>query len=528
MRSTRNQEEKKKKGIDSLIRRRDGGLWCDLQDLDDDKKEKGICVRAVRVYDLPTRDGRPSTIEVIFHDSKGTRIHARIRRPEMKKFRPKIKEGAVCALKNFVVMRNNQDYKTTNHPFTLTFYEYTHWKDLSAYRFPKFMFNFCPFEKLLEPLSQNLLTDVIGKVIARTGIQSRFVQGVPQRFIELTLEDTRGQQLRCTLWGDYIEKFNESVGAGITNPILIVQFGRPKEYMKEVSISTSFHVTKLILDNDCEEAKEFLKAFKNGDEDSRSSSTFTLTQSSEVTEDSNANLRITTIKNLLTETADGYYWIMADIVSVENYKDWYYLACNNKTCSRKVYVDGDCFRCEQCEKTMTHVEYRYKVTLTLMDESGHATFILWDQECKEIMGIPASKLRDIMIERNGDDNDFPVELEQAVLSKSGLFKTILRNATYYTRIKGPRTFGVLNMVTDPKTVAMYKPVVKERKEMDGWSSYEFEFLNKEVICSGEKGKDKKDKGKQKITEVYEEDEMHHSLKDAGSSTKAKKAKLCIG
>ncbi|VFR01378.1 unnamed protein product [Cuscuta campestris] len=103
------------------------------------------------------------------------------------------------------------------------------------------MFNFCPFEKLLEPLSQNLLTDVIGKVIARTGIQSRFVLEVPQRFIELALEDTRGQQLRCTLWGDYIEKFNESVGAGITNPILI----------------------------------------------------------------------------------DGYYWIMADIVSVENYKDWY-------------------------------------------------------------------------------------------------------------------------------------------------------------------------------------------------------------
>ncbi|VFQ74770.1 unnamed protein product [Cuscuta campestris] len=413
----------------------------------------------------------------------------------MKKFRAKIKEGAVCALKNFIVMRNNQDYKTTNHPFTLTFFEDTHWKDLSAYRFPKFMFNFCPFEKLLEPLSQNLLTDVIGKVIARTGIQSRFVLGVPQRFIELTLEDTRGQQLRCTLWGDYIEKFNESVGAGITNPILIKK-----------CLSPPLSMTKLILDNDWEEAKEFMNAFKNGDEDSISTSTFTLTQSSE----------------------DGYYWIMADIVSVENYKDWYYLACNNKTCIRKVYVDGDCFRCEQCAKTMTFVEYRYKVTVTLMDESGHATFILWDRECKEIMGIPASRLRDIMIERNGDDNDFPVELEQAVLSKSGLFKTVLRNATYYTRIKGPRTFGVLNMVTDPKTIAMYKPAVKERKEMDGWSSYEFEFLNKEVICSGEKGKDMNEKGKQKITEVYEEDEMHHSLKDSGSSTKAKKAKLCIG
>ncbi|VFQ80243.1 unnamed protein product [Cuscuta campestris] len=100
----------------------------------------------------------------------------------------------------------------------------------------------------------------------------------------------------------------------------------------------------------------------------------------------------------IADLQDGYFWVMADIVSVENYKDWYYLAYNNKTCSRKVERDGDCFRCGQCAKTMTFVEYKYKVTVTLKDGTGHATFVLWDRECKEIMGIPASKMRDIMIE----------------------------------------------------------------------------------------------------------------------------------
>ncbi|VFQ69889.1 unnamed protein product [Cuscuta campestris] len=128
---------------------------------------------------------------------------------------------------------------------------------------------------------------------------------------------------------------------------------------------------------------------------------------------------------------------------------------------------------------MSTGKYRYKVTVTMKDPSGTATFVLWDKECKEIMGMSATKMREIMIKRTKDDRKFPKELKQELLSKTGLFETVLRNASLYTKYQGPRSFGVLTMITDPKTIAKYKSPAAVKDEMDGWNGFDFSEFNRE-------------------------------------------------
>ncbi|VFQ69934.1 unnamed protein product [Cuscuta campestris] len=127
----------------------------------------------------------------------------------------------------------------------------------------------------------------------------------------------------------------------------MLKFCRAKEFLKEIQITTSFHVTQLILDNESEEAKEFLKTFKTEVDECRSSSTFTLTQttqSSEGTEDTSTNLKISSIKNLLTET------------EVQSYSDFKRLLRHCDVCSLGQRVQGyDGYACFKNERDYDQV-----------------------------------------------------------------------------------------------------------------------------------------------------------------------------
>ncbi|VFQ66109.1 unnamed protein product [Cuscuta campestris] len=73
-------------------------------------------------------------------------------------------------------------------------------------------------------------TDVIGRVVCKNKEEIKDVQGVPTKFMELTLEDTNEKQVGCTLWGKHIERVNEVLRHGSEPIILILQMVFPRKY----------------------------------------------------------------------------------------------------------------------------------------------------------------------------------------------------------------------------------------------------------------------------------------------------------
>ncbi|RAL49061.1 hypothetical protein DM860_015052 [Cuscuta australis] len=89
-------------------------------------------------------------MDIVFHDRFGTRIHGKVNNPELEYFENRIKEGEVCALKNFCVTANFPTYKTCRHPWLLVFTSHNFYMNMNSRPFLRFMFDFEPFESIGE------------------------------------------------------------------------------------------------------------------------------------------------------------------------------------------------------------------------------------------------------------------------------------------------------------------------------------------------------------------------------------------
>ncbi|CAH9082330.1 unnamed protein product [Cuscuta europaea] len=148
-------------------------------------------VRVVRAYEVSPQSKGVARMEVVFHDEDGDRIHAVVKRPFMHLYRKKLLENKCFRIKNFLVLDNYYNYKTTKHPHVLEFFKKTTMYDLHEETFPDFVFNFHQFDALqsLGVENDKFLIDVIGKYVGKTPVQTPTVNGKPERLIELTLED---------------------------------------------------------------------------------------------------------------------------------------------------------------------------------------------------------------------------------------------------------------------------------------------------------------------------------------------------
>lgn len=78
-----------------------------------------------------------------------------------------------------------------------------------------------------------------------------------------------GIRLGCTLWGQYVDMVSNYMNSGRNDIIIILQFCRPRLYDGSVSVSTSFHATKILLDGNSEEVREFRSRLsRDGDDGS--------------------------------------------------------------------------------------------------------------------------------------------------------------------------------------------------------------------------------------------------------------------
>ncbi|KAL2942490.1 Replication protein A 70 kDa DNA-binding subunit, partial [Bienertia sinuspersici] len=84
----------------------------------------------------------------------------------------------------------------------------------------------------------------------------------------------------------------------------------------------------------------------------------------------------------------------ATIVGINN-NMLYYDSC--KQCNKKVeYEGGGKYWCTKCDLHFKSTPKRYKVTVTVPDDSGSATFVIIDRENFQVLQISAMNLRDVL------------------------------------------------------------------------------------------------------------------------------------
>ncbi|VFQ88714.1 unnamed protein product [Cuscuta campestris] len=80
-------------------------MFTPIAEINRDKNSWILMLRAIRVYFVPKWAKGGDSMEIVFHDEHGTRIHAHLAREEKEKFETQIIEGTVTVSTAFHVTK---------------------------------------------------------------------------------------------------------------------------------------------------------------------------------------------------------------------------------------------------------------------------------------------------------------------------------------------------------------------------------------------------------------------------------------
>ncbi|CAH9116332.1 unnamed protein product [Cuscuta europaea] len=98
------------------------GMWSLFREIDQSKTTWAFKARAIHVYREPAHDCFPESLEIVFHDEEGSKMHAHIPDQYINTFIGIFKEGRVFAVKNIMVEENYMFFKTTTSAYRLCFF----------------------------------------------------------------------------------------------------------------------------------------------------------------------------------------------------------------------------------------------------------------------------------------------------------------------------------------------------------------------------------------------------------------------
>ncbi|MED6193979.1 hypothetical protein PIB30_024157 [Stylosanthes scabra] len=108
-------------------------------------------------------------LEMLVHDSKGTRIHCSIPKHVVRSFRAILSEGQMFTISSFLVNKNNLWMRNNSHEFRITLLQRSRVVHIMppSFAFQPFCFRSISSILYAEKLDQNILFDVLAEVIGR-------------------------------------------------------------------------------------------------------------------------------------------------------------------------------------------------------------------------------------------------------------------------------------------------------------------------------------------------------------------------
>ncbi|RYR62052.1 hypothetical protein Ahy_A04g019383 [Arachis hypogaea] len=166
--------------------------------------------------------------------------------------------------------------------------------------------------------------------------------GQQSKCIALYLEDLELNRMKCTLFGEYVDKVISFMDKPENEPdILVAQLFKPHFYLNEVSVQNSLYASQIFFNPDIADVSFKNSLMKQDERASQPISHIDRQPQYSVSHELSAEaFPIKTIEEIINMTTEILCWIVGTIVSIEvGAIDWFYASC--KTCPRKVKENKD-------------------------------------------------------------------------------------------------------------------------------------------------------------------------------------------
>ncbi|XP_056687828.1 replication protein A 70 kDa DNA-binding subunit B-like [Spinacia oleracea] len=371
-----------------------------ISDITPLKENWKIKVKIIRIWEKPDYYNKTEikAIEMVLVDEKvffWSKIQAIIKKSLTDKFKNLMKEGSSRIIANFGVESNLGKHRPTIHTYRINFFYKTIVKECGDDALSLHGLELVSFDKILQnEIDDTILVDVIGEVTGIGDMVDKSTTNIPIWFLPLEIEDMNNKTLKCALWGKYAQqmvayKQDESHDGRV---VVVIQFAQIKVFKGEVSILNSLFATKILVNEDIPEMNEFKKSIADGDCHSSRLTHLSSQSSHSISDEFLVLSERIQLDEICKQNKECSCVVLASIISIETETKWYYNSC--KLCNKKVdYEGGEKFWCSKYDSHVKSAPPRYKVTVTVEDDNGYGTFIIFDREIFQILQISAVDLK---------------------------------------------------------------------------------------------------------------------------------------
>lgn len=369
--------------------------------------------------------GEGKLFNVNFLDTSGE-IRATAFNDMATKFNEILQEGRVYYVSKARLQPAKPQFTNLTHPYELSMDRDTVVEEcFDESNVPKTHFNFTKLSAI-ENQEANSTVDVVG-IIQTVNPQFELTSRAGKKFDrrDIDIVDDSGYAISIGLWNQQAIDFNLPEGSVVAfKGIRVTDFGGK-------SLSMGFTST-MIPNPEVPEAY----ALKGWYDSKGHSENFTSLKQEPGTGASGANLakfisqRITiaTAQNEnLGKSEKGDFFSVKAAVSFLKVDNFAYPACSNDGCNKKVIEQSDgTWRCEKCDTNNEAPDWRYMLTLSIIDETGRMWVTMFNDQAKQLLGVDANEL----IALKDDDSKAFTETTQNIQMNQYDFRIRAREDIY--------------------------------------------------------------------------------------------------
>lgn len=343
------------------------------------------------------------------------------------KFNEILQEGKVYYVSKAKLQPAKPQFTNLTHPYELNLDRDTVIEEcFDESNVPKTHFNFIKLDAI-QNQEVNSNVDVLG-IIQTINPHFELTSRAGKKFDrrDITIVDDSGFSISVGLWNQQALDFNLPEGSvAAIKGVRVTDFGGK-------SLSMGFSST-LIPNPEIPEAYA-LKGWY--DSKGRNANFITLKQEPGMGGQSAASLtkfiaqRITIARaqaENLGRSEKGDFFSVKAAISFLKVDNFAYPACSNENCNKKVLEQPDgTWRCEKCDTNNARPNWRYILTISIIDETNQLWLTLFDDQAKQLLGVDANTLMSLKEE---DPNEF-TKITQSIQMNEYDFRIRAREDTY--------------------------------------------------------------------------------------------------
>ncbi|CAN6884111.1 unnamed protein product [Brassica oleracea] len=401
-----------------------------VRELKPRKDTSRIEVRIVRLWRNYNKESG-NTIEMVFVDKEGTRIHASVGEQLIKKFDDKLCEGDAIVVQLFKVYDAIDEYRTTPHPYKIGFFQTTFVGKADDFPSAVPKKYFADFSDILGGnLDHSCLVDVVGQIVNFGSLENKIIKGKDNMRLLIELRDPNNVKMMCTLWGCYAKQVYDYSRSNMSTMIICdIRFCSVKEWKSAYSISSGYNSTHILLNPTLEFIEEFKAslpddslALTNNDSSQWSVGTATSIRARFFVLNERLAIREIIDSTLVYRLHPSLFNFLHMRETIDTKRGWQYLSCkyHNKKVMPTTKVDDNerpLFFCNTCDKEHSDVISRFKLIAHVKDDSGETNFLLFDANAQQIVRHSTAELYD-----EKEDEDFLPKAVSDLFGKRVLFE----------------------------------------------------------------------------------------------------------